>query len=346
MTEAHPSLTQDSYARAGVNIAAGNRAVAMMKAAVQSTHGPEVLAGVGAFGGMFDASQLKAMDAPVLVASTDGVGTKTKVAAQLGRWDTIGQDLVNHCVNDILVQGARPLFFMDYVAASRLDAAQIATIVSGMALACRENGCALLGGETAEMPGIYLPGEVDVAGTIVGAVERAQAVTGDAIRPGDVILGLPSTGLHTNGFTLARQALAPLDWSSVRADLAGQTIGQALLAVHRSYLPEVSSLKRGGIAIHGMAHITGGGLAENAARMLPDDVCAHFSRAWSVPPVFTLIQRTFDVSETDMLRTFNMGLGLCVVVPAAQTDTARQIVPDAFVAGHIVTRSGDAVVIQ
>ena len=202
----------DAYARSGVNIGEGNRAVQLMKDAVRSTHDARVLAGIGAFGGMFDASALKAMAAPVLVASTDGVGTKTKVAAAMGRWETIGQDLVNHCVNDILAQGAQPLFFMDYIAASKLDAGQAATVVTGMAVACRENGLALLGGETAEMPGVYVDGEMDVAGTIVGVVDRTQAIDGTRVAAGDVILGLPSNGLHTNGYSLARRALAGLDW--------------------------------------------------------------------------------------------------------------------------------------
>ena len=336
----------DSYAQVGVNIAEGNRAVALMKAAVHSTHGPEVLAGVGAFGGMFDASALKGMDAPVLVASTDGVGTKTKIAAQFGKWDSVGQDLVNHCVNDILAQGARPLFFMDYVAAARIDAGQIATIVGGMAQACRENDCALLGGETAEMPGVYLPGEVDIAGTIVGVVDRAQAITGAAIAPGDVILGLPSNGLHTNGYSLARRALAGLDWSAPRADLAGRTIHAALMAVHRSYLRPVQALRAAGIGIHGIAHITGGGIAENTTRIVPAGATARFERGWQVPPIFALIQRSGGISDADMLLTFNMGLGMCLVLPASQANQARAALPELFLAGRVVAWTGARVEIR
>ncbi|HUM71078.1 MAG TPA: phosphoribosylformylglycinamidine cyclo-ligase, partial [Chloroflexota bacterium] len=234
-------ITKNAYAQAGVDIAAGTRATQLMKAAVQATYGPEVLSGVGSFGGLFDITTLQKMQQPVLVASTDGVGTKTKVAAALNRWDTIGHDIVNHCVNDILVQGARPLFFLDYVASSKLDPEQIATIVGGIALACSAAGCALLGGETAEMPGVYTPGEIDLVGTVVGVVERERIIDGHHIQPGDVILGLPSSGLHTNGYTLARQALAGLDWQAHHEAL-GTSIGEALLAPHRSYLNAVQKV--------------------------------------------------------------------------------------------------------
>jgi phosphoribosylformylglycinamidine cyclo-ligase len=228
-------MTGISYRDAGVDIDAGARAVELMKDAVRATYGPEVLLGIGAFGGLFDASWLKDMDAPVLVASTDGVGTKTKIAAALGRYDTIGHDIVNHCVNDILVQGARPLFFLDYVAASKLDPEMIAAVVRGCAAACRLAGCALLGGETAEMPGVYAPGEFDLVGTIVGVVDRSQVVDGSRIAPGDAVLGLASAGLHTNGYSLARRALAALDLSD-RPNELDVTLGDALLAPHRNYL--------------------------------------------------------------------------------------------------------------
>src|SRR5688572_28762994 len=215
---------QSEYAKAGVDIDAGQKAVKLMSAAITATYTPEVLSDTGNFGGLFAATALKAMDAPVLVASTDGVGTKTKVAARLNRWDTIGQDLVNHCINDILVQGARPLFFMDYVASDKLVPEQIAAIVRGMAKACQEAGCALLGGETAEMPGVYMAGEVDVAGTIVGVVDRPNLIDGKAIEVGDIILALPSTGLHTNGYSLARRVLADLDWEAVHPEI-GSNLG-------------------------------------------------------------------------------------------------------------------------
>lgn len=327
---------QDAYSLSGVDIDAGNRATSLMAQAVRSTYGTEVLAGLGAFGGLYDASTLKRMDAPVLVASTDGVGTKTKVAAKLGRWESIGQDLVNHCVNDILVQGARPLFFLDYVASSRLEPEQIATIVGGVATACREVGCALLGGETAEMPGVYEVGEIDLAGTIVGVVERGAIVDGSRIDVGDVLLALPSTGLHTNGYSLARRALAELDWKH-HYDALGSTIGDALLAVHRCYLREVSQLQAAGVDIHGMAHITGGGVVENLPRVFDADIDAVVERgSWDEPPIFELIQETGHVSDADMFRVFNMGLGMVIVVPAEQAALAQAAVSEARVVGEIV----------
>lgn len=337
----------DAYARSGVNISEGNRAVELMKDAVRSTHDGRVLAGIGAFGGMFDASALKAMAAPVLVASTDGVGTKTKVAAAMGRWETIGQDLVNHCVNDILAQGAQPLFFMDYIAASKLDAGQAATIVTGMAVACRENGLALLGGETAEMPGVYVDGEMDVAGTIVGVVDRTQAIDGTRVAAGDVILGLPSNGLHTNGYSLARRALAGLDWRVQRADLSA-SIGDALLAVHRSYLTQFQKLNAAGVGAHGIAHITGGGLLENTPRILSNDLAAVFHvGAWPVPPIFELIrQRLGDVARDELYRAFNMGIGLCVVVAQADASRALAALGEGTRVGAITRRAGPAVVLE
>lgn len=336
-------MTQtNTYASAGVNIAAGQRAVELMKDAVRSTYDARVLAGIGAFSGLYDASQLKRMAAPVLVASTDGVGTKTKVAAQLNRWNTIGQDLVNHCVNDILVQGAEPLFFLDYVASSRIDAAQVATIVTGVAQACRENGCALLGGETAEMPGVYETGEVDLAGTIVGVVDRECMVDGSRIRVGDVIIGLPSTGLHTNGFSLARKVLQPLDWNSATNNVSSMSIGDALLAVHRSYLQPVRLLWAAGIDIRGMAHITGGGFIDNLPRILPADTAAIIHRGtWPELPLFTLIQQTGQIIDSEMFHVFNMGLGMLIVVPPDQADAALGTLPDhSFQIGEIVNGNG------
>src|SRR6185436_1726617 len=241
-------MTSNAYELAGVNIDASNRAKTLMTAAVKSTYGKEVLSGIGAFGGLFDASALKGMQSPVLVASTDGVGTKTKVAARLKRWESIGHDLVNHSINDILVQGARPLFFLDYVASSQVQPEQIAAVVAGVAAACKAAGCALLGGETAEMPGVYLPGEIDLAGTIIGVVERSQIIDGSRIQTGDVIVGFPSTGLHTNGYSLARRVLDELDWASDMPELGG-TVGDALLTVHHSYIPTVDALQATGVDI-------------------------------------------------------------------------------------------------
>jgi phosphoribosylformylglycinamidine cyclo-ligase len=334
------SKDSSKYAQAGVSIAAGNRAVELMRDAVKATHGPEVLAGVGAFGGVFDASRLKSMHAPLLVASTDGVGTKVKVAARLGRWDTVGQDLVNHCVNDILVQGAVPLFFMDYVASSTLQPDVIASVVRGIATACLENNCALLGGETAEMPGVYQAGELDVAGTVVGLLEREKLIDGSRITVGDAILAFPSTGLHTNGFSLARKALENLDWTEARDDLGGSSIGDALLAVHVSYLKPVLKLLEAGLDVRGLAHITGGGLLDNLPRIFQDGIGAVVRRgSWPEPLIFKLIQMHGDVSSNEMFHAFNMGLGMMVVLPQDQVERVQALL-DCFVVGEIVQGSG------
>lgn len=331
-------MPEDAYQKAGVDIAAGQRATDLMKDAVRATYGREVLSETGSFGGLFAADALKAMDAPVLVASTDGVGTKTMVAAQMQRWGTIGQDLVNHCVNDILVQGARPLFFLDYVASSKLDPEQIAAVVKGCASACRAVDCALLGGETAEMPGVYQPGELDLVGTVVGVVDRANIIDSVSITPGDVVLALPSTGLHTNGYSLARRVLSDLDWVQPRDDLNGVSIGEALLAVHRCYLHEIESLRQAGIELRGLAHITGGGVYDNLPRMLPDGTGAEITREmWDVPPIFDLIQTLGEISEREMFHAFNMGLGMLVVVPEAVVPAAEQVVSDLRMVGRVVT---------
>ena len=265
------------------------------------------------------------LDDPVLVASADGVGTKLRVAFLTGVHTTIGRDLVNHCVNDILVQGAEPLFFLDYLATGRLDPDVAVQIVQGLADACRENGCALLGGETAEMPGFYADGEYDVAGFIVGAVSRSRLIDGKTIAPGDVLIGLPSSGLHTNGYSLARQVafevagLRPSD----RVNELGRTIGEALLVPHRSYLQVVRPLLRGGL-IKGMAHITGGGITENLPRILPAGMHASIDRAaWQVPALFRWLQRAGSVPDDDMLRTFNMGIGL--IIACSRNDATEMI---------------------
>lgn len=333
-----PTTNKSAYKKAGVDISAGNRATQLMKAAVQATHGDEVLAGIGAFGGLFDVSAFKKMKRPVLVASTDGVGTKTKVAARLNQWGTIGQDLVNHCTNDILAQGGRPLIFLDYVASARLSPEQVAEIVGGIALACSDAGCALLGGETAEMPGVYQPDEVDVVGTIVGVVEYAQIIDGSHIRAGDLILGLPSSGLHTNGFTLARKALESLDWNTPIQEL-DMSPGDALLAVHRSYLEPVNQLKTAGVKIRGLAHITGGGLIDNLPRILPAGLGARLRwGTWPRPPIFRLIQHHGQISDPEMYHVFNMGLGMLAIIPPNQADLALQTLPeDLFLVGEIVS---------
>lgn len=328
---------KSAYAQAGVDIAAGQKATELMKTVVQATYNDQVLAGLGAFGGLFDVSAFKEMESPILVASTDGVGTKTRVAARLNRWGSIGYDIVNHCINDILVQGARPLFFLDYVASSKLDPEQIATIVKGIAGACRAADCALLGGETAEMPGVYQESEVDLVGTVVGVVDRPQLIDGSRIEPGHVILGLPSSGLHTNGYTLARNALADISWLDSTAEVEGP-VGEALLMPHRCYLPQINKLRENDVEIFGMAHITGGGVIDNLPRILPADCAAEIERGkWPEQPIFGLIQQLGQVSAAEMFHVFNMGLGMLVVVTAEQASLAqRALGDDVFVVGRIV----------
>lgn len=334
-------MTQDAYSRAGVNIAAGTRATQLMKAAVRATYTPEVLSETGSFGGLYEITGLKALNAPVLVASTDGVGTKTMVAAKMNRWETIGQDLVNHCVNDILVQGARPLFFLDYVASSRLNPEQIAAVVGGCAAACQQVGAALLGGETAEMPGVYQAGELDLVGTIVGVVDKGALIDGSRIQAGDAILSLGSSGLHTNGYSLARKALADFDWSAPRLDLNGQSIGEVLLAVHRCYLREIDALRAAGVDVRGLAHITGGGLTDNLPRIFPDGVGARVERGtWTEPPIFSLIQHAGSITDEEMFHVFNMGLGMLVIVPADQVGQAQTTLPELARVGEIVAGEG------
>lgn len=339
-------MTEDAYSKAGVNIAAGHRATELMKAAIRATYGPEVLSDTGNFGGLYAAAALKALDEPVLVASTDGVGTKTMVAARLARWDTIGQDLVNHCVNDILVQGARPLFFLDYVASSRLDPEQIAAVVGGCAQACGMVGCALLGGETAEMPGVYQPGEIDLVGTVVGVVDRSRLLDGARIRPGDAVLALPSTGLHTNGYSLARKTLADLDWMVFHPAL-GESIGDALLKIHRCYLLDIESLWRSGADVRGLAHITGGGVVDNLPRILPQGMGAVIRRGtWDEPPIFQLIQATGQISDRDMFHAFNMGLGMLIIVSKSEATAALEALPDARLVGEVTAGRGGVEIAQ
>jgi phosphoribosylformylglycinamidine cyclo-ligase len=330
-------MNKSAYAAAGVDIEAGSKATELMKTAVQATFGPEVLSGVGAFGGLYSVGKLKHLESPTLVASTDGVGTKTKVAAALNRWDTIGHDIVNHCVNDILVQGARPLFFLDYVASAKLDPEQIATIVAGIAEACEAVDCALLGGETAEMPGVYHEGAIDLVGTVVGVVDRPDIINGHRIEAGDVILGLPSTGLHTNGYTLARQVLGELDWHTTQPAL-GTTVGEALLAPHRVYLQEIGRLLAEHVDIRGLAHITGGGLIDNPPRIFPDGLGARLLRgSWPEPPIFSLIQQLGEIDSQEMFHVFNMGLGMLMVVPAVDVSLVKEILGDeVYVVGEMV----------
>ena len=329
-----------AYAAAGVDIDAGDRAVELMKQAVERTYTDAVLGGIGAFGGLLSLEGLDLTHKLVLVASTDGVGTKTIIAQQIGVYDTIGHDIVNHCVNDVLVQGARPLIFLDYIAAATLDPAQIATIVSGCAEACRQVGCALIGGETAEMPGVYRPGAFDLVGTLIGWVDRDAIVDGSRVRPGDVCLGLPSSGLHTNGFSLVRHALRDTSWDTVLPEL-GKPLGEVLLAPHRAYLHEIETLWDADVDVKAMAHITGGGFFGNIPRVLPQGVSVRVDRAaWQVPPIFRVIQAQGSVDEMEMYRVFNMGVGLVFFVPPGDVEKARTALPEAFVAGEALGWDG------
>ena len=330
------------YKASGVDIDAGNETVRRIRGLARSTFTSGVLSEIGSFGGLFRLQPGQYRD-PVLVASTDGVGTKLKVAFLAQRHDTIGRDLVNHCVNDILVQGAEPLFFLDYLATGQLRPAVAESIVGGIACACRDSGCALLGGETAEMPGFYRAGEYDVAGFIVGAVDRPQLITGRTIAVGDVLVGVPSSGLHTNGYSLARRVVFDrlrLDVDSYVPELS-RTVGDALLEPHRSYLPIVKPILEGG-RIKGMAHITGGGITDNLPRVLPHGTAAVVdTSAWEVPPIFTWLQRGGDIPRDDMLRTFNMGIGLIAVTgrnhaEALIDEMAARGGRDARVIGEIV----------
>ena len=315
---------KSAYAQAGVDIDAKMGAVSSIAQLVGSTKTQNVLGGIGAFGGLF---KVPAGRDQILVASTDGVGTKLKVASMANRHDTVGQDIVNHCVNDILVQGAKPLFFMDYVGASKVDPAQFKSIVSGLCKACKENRMALLGGETAEMPGLYPLGEYDLVGTIVGVVSRKNLITGKSIRAGDVILGFPSGGLQTNGFSLARKIIFDICQYSCKDRLPGtdMTFGEALLAVHRSFLKPVQALMQR-VHITGMAHITGGGFQDNIPRVLPKCVNAEIDRSsWEVPTIFKFLQNQGKVDLDEMYRVFNMGIGFVVVVPKRELQKAKNV---------------------
>ncbi len=305
------------YADSGVNIDAATRALARSKDAVRSTWDQRVKNELGAFGGLFQA----APGEPLLVASVDGVGTKVMIARMVGRYNTVGQDLVNHCVDDILVQGAEPLFFLDYFATAKLEEDVLPAVIEGFAIACRENGAALLGGETAEMPGVYGAGEFDLAGTIVGRVREEDVIDGSRIAAGDRVWGLPSTGLHTNGYSLARAVLldkAGFAVGDTPEELGGVSVGDALLAVHRSYLKPVRAMweKFGREAVRGLCHITGGGFYDNIPRVIPDGLCVHIDPvAWKPLPIFQLIRERGEVADMEMYRVFNMGIGLVVITP-------------------------------
>ena len=330
------------YRQSGVDIDAGNETVRRIKSLARSTFTSGVLSEIGSFGGLFRLDRERYRE-PVLVSSADGVGTKLKVAFMTGRHDTVGADLVNHCVNDILVQGAEPLFFLDYLATGRLSPAIAEQVVTGVARACRENGCALIGGETAEMPGFYADGEYDIAGFIVGIVERVCVVDGRTIAPGDALIGLRSAGLHTNGYSLARRVL--FEHAGLRADSVvpelGVTVGDALLAPHRSYLKAVRPLLDAR-CVKGMAHVTGGGLTENLPRVLPEGCAADIDvTSWTIPPLFRLLQQRGGIATDEMFRAFNMGIGMVVVCANDDADQIRDDLasagePGAVLLGHVV----------
>ncbi len=312
-----------SYREAGVDIESGDEATRRIKQLVKKTYGPRVLNGIGGFGGLF-AAKFAGYKNPVLVSSADGVGTKLKLAFMTGKHDTVGQDLVNHCVNDILAMGAEPLYFLDYFACDKLAPRVLAEVVKGLSIACRENKCALIGGETAEMPGFYGKGEYDMAGFIVGVVDRDKIIDGSKVKPGDKLIGLPSTGLHTNGYSLARKLffdrlkLKP----GARIDLLGSTVAEALMKVHKSYLKPIQSLRKQ-VNIHGIAHITGGGIPGNLVRVLPQNCRAMIDdAAWKIPPLFQYIECEGKIDRNEMYRAFNMGIGMIIVVPARDVEKA------------------------
>ena len=313
-----------SYSDAGVDIDAATRATDRIKELARRTFNERTLSEIGSFGGMFDGA-FPNMAQPVLVASADGVGTKLKIAFMMGVHNTVGRDLVNHCVNDILVQGARPLFFLDYVATGKLSPEVVASVVEGVADGCRENGCVLLGGETAEMPGFYSKGEYDIAGFIVGVVDRAKIIDGKTIAPGDVLLALPSAGLHTNGYSLARKLFFDVAEYETLMPLreTGTSVGEALLAPHLSYLRPLEGLLDRGV-IKGLAHITGGGLTDNIPRILPEGTAVKIEKgSWPVLPIFELLQKLGNVSEPEMYRTFNMGVGMVIICSRGNVDPIK-----------------------
>ena len=331
--------SKKAYAAAGVDVDLGNRVKSRIHDRVKVTHGPEVLGKIGGFGGLFRAN-FKGMKDPVLVSSVDGVGTKLKVAFAMNRHDTVGQDLVNHCVNDIAVVGARPLFFLDYIGAERLEPPVFEQLIKGFTKACKEGGCALIGGETAQMPGMYQRGEYDLAGTIVGVVDHAKALDGRRIKAGDVIIGLASNGLHTNGYSLARRVLFDQLGHDLKSRLPGvtKTLGEELLRVHRNYQPLLATLPHG--LVKGLAHITGGGLIDNLPRILPKTIDAVIdTKSWKVPAIFQHIGEGGKIDRTEMYQVFNMGIGMTIVVSGADRAKALQLTKGRVI-GRIEKGSG------
>jgi phosphoribosylformylglycinamidine cyclo-ligase len=333
-----------SYSDAGVDIDAATRATDRIKELARRTFNERTLSEIGSFGGMFDGA-FPGLKQPVLVASADGVGTKLKIAFATGVHNTVGRDLVNHCVNDILVQGARPLFFLDYIATGKLSPDVVASIIEGVTNGCRENGCVLLGGETAEMPGFYQEGEYDIAGFIVGVVDREKIIDGKTIAPGDVLLALPSAGLHTNGYSLARKLfeVAAYEPHTPIAEL-GVTAGEALLLPHLSYLKPLDGLLDQGV-IKGLAHITGGGLTDNIPRILPEGTAVKINKeSWTTPPLFELLRRLGNVSESEMYRTFNVGLGMVIVCSPSDADRIASHLREFYRIGEVVTGNREVLI--
>jgi phosphoribosylformylglycinamidine cyclo-ligase len=319
-------MSEGSYEAAGVSIERGERTVDLMRSAVEATHGPEVLGGTGGFAGLY---ALAGYEEPVLASTIDGVGTKVLVAREVGPYASLGADIVNHCANDVLASGARPLFFLDYVASGRLDPEAVGQIVRGAAEACGALGIALIGGETAEMPGLYAEGDLDVVGVCVGACERTEIVTGDGVRAGDAVLGLASSGLHTNGYTLARKVVedANLSYSDVPEGF-DRSLGEVYLEPHRAYVREIQALRKA-VEVRGMAHITGGGLPGNLPRALGGLGALLYDSSWEEPPVFALIRSLGDVPQDEMRRVFNLGVGFCAVVPDGEAERGLEVLRDA-----------------
>ncbi len=335
-----------SYSDAGVSIDNANLALDKIKTFAKSTFNRQTLTEIGSFGGMFSGA-FPEMSEPILVASADGVGTKLKIAFETGIHHTIGQDLVNHCVNDILVQGAKPLFFLDYFATGKLSPETTVSVVEGISVACKENSCVLLGGETAEMPGFYQDGEYDLAGFIVGIVDKSKVIDGKNISAGDVVLGLPSSGLQTNGYSLARKLFFEIGGYKVNdyVEELSETVGDALLKTHASFLRPLENLLDSG-KIKGLAHITGGGFLENIPRILPADVSVEIKRGtWNEPPVFAALQKLGNVSEAEMSRTFNMGIGMIVICAEADKEFVQNNSGECFEIGRVLEGSKEVKIV-
>ncbi len=330
-----------TYKDAGVDIDAGNRAVDLMKKHVKETHNERVLANIGGFGGLFSIKNLN-LDDPVLVSSCDGVGTKLKIAYMMNKHHTIGQDLLNHCVNDILVMGATPLFFLDYIGTGKMEPEVMAEIIRGFSFAAKENGVAIIGGESAEMPGIYKSGEYDVAGFVVGVVDKSKIITGANIEPGDLIIGLPSSGIHTNGYSLVNKLFFDDNSYNPNEPTGNITepLGEELLKVHKSYLKEVSPIIKLGI-VQGIVHVTGGGFYDNIPRILPEGIGAEIKVEWEIPEIFKLIQKLGSIDNEEMYRSFNMGIGMTLIIsPDSKTQFEEKFSGEYHVIGECVEGSG------